>query len=350
MKTETFERRVWPILEKSDPNVSHERVIDYLEAIQQLPFGPAIIERMLVGQRCEDERLRVRVAGLDLENPLILAAGFDKDGRVVEAMHALGFASVVVGTVMEQPQPGHPWPTIFRPAQGVLLNRMGFPSLGIDQVMRNLTRYGKRTYPLGVSVAASSSPEVIRRLERVADYLVINASSPNTMGLRDLQGEALLREVVQKLKSPLPTLIKVAPDLSWRVLDGIIRVVVEENLAGIVATNTTTNPKIKASLGGNWADVAGGVSGTPLFRRSNEIIRYIYQEAGGCIEIMGVGGVSDLDTLLAKIRAGASAVKLLTGLVYKGPGLPSQLNEELLGFMERYGVRNLAELVGESAL
>lgn len=350
MRPEQYQKYIWPILEKTNPNVAHEKAIEWLEKVQELPFGSAVIERLLVGERFESDRLRVDIAGLHLDNPLILAAGFDKNGRVVEAMHALGFSSVVVGTVTEWPQEGLPGQTIFRPEEGVLINRMGFPNIGMQGVESNLRKYGARNYPIGVSISAAAKLRVFKELGKVADYVVINASSPNTPGLRYLQSQEVLKSIVEQLDLAQPIFVKVSPDINWTDLDGVIRLVIDGGLAGIVATNTTTDRGIKVSLGGRWENQAGGVSGFPLENKSNDVIRHIYEESGGQVEIMGVGGVDSLESVLAKFSAGAKVVKLLTGLVYKGPGLPNQLNRELDQWMANHGVANVAELVGESCL
>jgi dihydroorotate dehydrogenase len=302
-----------------------------------------------------DPRLAVDVLGLRFPNPVGLAAGLDKDARAAAAFAALGLGAVEVGTVTPRAQRGNPRPRVFRlPADGAVINRMGFPSRGAPPVRAALRRT-PRPLPgdavLGVNLGKNAATPlegaqadyvaVLDALYDQAAYAVVNVSSPNTRGLRDLQErralEGLLRAVVTRRDSlarstgrRLPLLVKVAPDLDWTGLGAVLEAVQASGAEGIVATNTTLSREGLTDPRNPYQTETGGLSGAPLRRRSTEVVRWLARETGGRLPLVGVGGISHPDHALEKLDAGAALVQVYTGLIYAGPSLPGRINRALL--------------------
>lgn len=364
-----YEQALWPLFKAfTKPNPVHDRMVSMGARLQRSGMGRAALG-VVAGPEPNSDRLRVMIGTnsarpVALKNPMVLAAGFDKDGQITEALERLGFGSVVVGTVVEHPQPGNPKPTIFRPAPGVILNRMGFPSDGMAAVRDHLDVAPHAGMPLGISLGLNKGrppgeapvayAALVETLGAHAAYFEINVSSPNTPGLRALQGRDHLVDILQVVQDAgrmqgldLPLFVKIAPDLTMEAIDDVIETALDLGLAGIVATNTTINTEVKARLGPRWIDEAGGVSGLPLQERSTEVTRHIYQQAGHRLDVIGSGGVHDLDSLLEKLFAGASAVQIYTALIYRGPALINVLNAELDHWMQANGVTSLEDIRGE---
>jgi len=271
--------------------------------------------------------------GLTFPNPIGLAAGFDKNGEGVMAWSKLGFGFMELGTVTPRPQPGNPTPRIFRlPAEQGLINRLGFPNVGMDKVARRLEKiriHGRwPATPVGVNIGKNKDTPLaeagrdytacFRRMRDLADYQVVNVSSPNTPGLRELQRSEFLDAILGPLRDEdpegkHPLLIKIAPDLVEEDLVNIVAAVEKYRLAGIVATNTTTDKR------GLTLQEEGGTSGRPLTSRSTEIIRSLHRLTGGRVPIIGVGGIFNAADAQEKLAAGASLLQLYTGFVYEGP-------------------------------
>jgi len=290
---------------------------------------------------CDDPALSVRAFGLTFPNPVGLAAGLDKDGVAVPALAALGFGSVEVGTVTALPQPGNPRPRLFRLVEDeAIVNRMGFNNRGAaalaERVLRAKAAHGGWLPPVGVNVGRSraasdaEAPEdyarALRAVWDVADYLVLNVSSPNTPGLRALQAAEPLRAVmaaargVARERGEKPVLVKLAPDLTAEELAAAARAAEEEGAAGIVATNTTTSrPPLRSPLAGE----AGGLSGRPLAPLSLAALRVL--AASTRLPIVSVGGVWDASDVAERLAAGATLVQVYTAFVYEGPALPGRL-------------------------
>jgi dihydroorotate dehydrogenase len=304
--------------------------------------------------------LRTHLWGRDFPNPIGIAAGFDKDARVPDALLRLGFGFVEIGTVTPLPQPGNPRPRVFRlDADLALINRLGFNSGGLDLVVERLRGRVGRGGIVGLNIgrnrdsadALADYIEGVRRGAGVADYLVINVSSPNTPGLRDLQTrealEALLRELVaarEATQHPAPLLVKIAPDLSEPERSDVAAVALASGIDGIIVSNTTvTRP---SELRGPRASEAGGLSGLPLFAPSTEVLRDMYRLTHGRLPLIGVGGVASADDAYAKIRAGASLVQLYTALVFEGPGLLGQIKSGLAERLRRDGFASVGDAVG----
>ncbi|MDQ3327800.1 MAG: quinone-dependent dihydroorotate dehydrogenase [Chloroflexota bacterium] len=366
MQRYVYKRLISPTLDRLDSETWHERARRALHHAEASSPALALVERCAgLGGRVQDERLRVTLAGVELENPVLVGAGWDKAGTAVRGLHALGFSGVEVGSVLEHPQPGNPKPRQFMLAPGVALNRLGFNSPGAAMVARNLEAYAGRGIPIGISLgknreiepsdAAQAHAAVARLLYRHAAYFAINVSSPNTPGLRQLQDRGPLTEIVQAVRAIVwelggrtPMFVKIAPDLSLEAVDDVLQVALDNGVAGIIATNTTDNPEIKSRYGEYWRTQAGGLSGDdPEYRRlSTAMVVHLRREAGDRLEIIGVGGVKDAASALEKMLAGAYAVQVVTAIRGEGPGVAADINRGILHWMEMEGVRDLPEIVG----
>jgi dihydroorotate dehydrogenase len=311
-----------------------------------------------------DPRLAVRCLGLDFESPIGLAAGFDKGDVSVAALLGMGFSHLEIGTITPRAQPGNPRPRIFRlPEHQALINRMGFNNQGAEACAGRLAALDRaaRTGLVGINVGRNKATPneqavedylaCIEALHRHADYVVVNISSPNTPGLRQLQErdalDRLLRACVARLAALAPgkaLVVKLAPDLEPEALDEAVDVAIAAGVAAIAATNTTLS---RAGVEGHpCAGEAGGLSGAPLTARATEVVRRVATRAAGRIPIIGSGGVMSAEDAWAKIRAGATLVQVYTGFIYGGPGFASQLNSGLCRLMERDGFRSIGEAVG----
>jgi dihydroorotate dehydrogenase len=331
-----------------EPERAHALALGLVRAAGALPPSRWLL-RALYGAPAAARP--VDVFGLRFPNAVGLAAGYDKDGLGWRGLGCLGFGHLELGTVTPLPQPGNPRPRVFRlPAERALVNRLGFPSRGAEFVARRLLRRraGARGGPLlGVNIGknrdtplAAAAADYVALLERfapLADYLVVNVSSPNTVGLRRLQARATLealltalvaarRPLVEGRAGALPLLVKLAPDLTDGELDDALDAVLAAGLDGVVATNTTLD---RAGLRSPAKDEAGGLSGAPLLARSTAVVRAIHARTGGRLPIVAVGGVAGPDDARAKLDAGASLVQVYTGLVYEGPGLVRRILQAL---------------------
>jgi dihydroorotate dehydrogenase len=341
------------ILWRLDPETAHDLTLWLLRH----GLGP-------VARMPDDPILATRVWGREVANPIGLAAGFDKNAAVAGPMLRLGFGFIEVGSITPAPQPGNPRPRVFRLAEDeALINRLGFPCEGMAVAAERLHRW--RAESLGGLIganlgknretqdAAADYAAGARALGPLADYLAINVSSPNTPGLRALQGGAELRRIVDAVRAALaqavpeaapPLLVKIAPDLSEADIADIAAVALEPGVAGLIVGNTTVERP--AELAGRHRAEAGGLSGRPLFARSTAVLGAIYRLTEGRVPLIGVGGVASAADAYAKIRAGASLVQLYTALVYQGPGLVTRIKTGLAELLRRDGFTNLAEAVG----
>jgi dihydroorotate dehydrogenase len=347
-----------PLLHLLDPEAAHGATI---WALKHGLAGNVIAT--------DDPILSTRVWDLDFSNPLGLAAGFDKDAEVVDAMLALGFGFVEAGTVTPQPQPGNPKPRLFRLAedQGVI-NRFGFNSKGLAAFVEQLAsrrRSGARGI-VGANVgknrdATDAADDYSKGIEAVcnhADYLVCNLSSPNTPGLRNLQARAQMQEVIERVlearqratagaRRVPPLLFKVGPDLDGDALRDIAEVAIASKIDGLIVGNTTVERP--ATLRSSHAQETGGLSGLPLLAKANACLADMYRCVGGRLPIIGCGGVASGAHAYAKIRAGASLVQLYSALVYHGPDLITRVKLELAQLLRADGYRSVAEAVGVDA-
>jgi dihydroorotate dehydrogenase len=337
-----------PLLFLLNPERAHHVTFFCLKNLLRLPGIKMIVQKMFV---VTDPALETIVGGIRFPNPVGLAAGLDKDAKMVDEFSALGFGFVEIGTVTPLAQTGNEKPRLFRlPADEALINRMGFNNEGMAAAASRLKKRLSKI-PIGGNIGKNkSTPNVnavddyekcFRALYDVVNYFVVNVSSPNTPGLRALQEKEPLKQLLlhlQKINRDLstgkknkPVFLKIAPDLTNEQLDEIIEVVNESGIDGIVATNTTVSREnLKTSRVTVDAMGNGGLSGKPLSRRSTEVIRYLHQKSGGKIPIIGVGGIHSAEDALEKLHAGASLLQLYTGFIYEGPAVIKKINKAIL--------------------
>jgi dihydroorotate dehydrogenase len=332
-----YQRIVRPLLFSFDPEWVHHAS---LAAMTQTPAA-SLIEPLA---RREFPSLERKLFGLTFPNPIGLAAGFDKNAEGVTVWPRLGFGFMELGTVTPRPQPGNPRPRIFRlPVEQGLINRLGFPNVGVEEVAKRLEKiksagHWPRT-PVGLNLGKNKDTPLteagrdyvtcFRRTRDLADYFVVNVSSPNTPGLRELQGGAFLDSILGPMRdedpnAKIPLLIKIAPDLDEAQIADVVNAVEKYRLAGIVATNTTIDKR------GLSVQEEGGASGRPLTSRSTEIIRIVHRLTGGRVPIIGVGGIFSAADAREKLEAGASLLQIYTGFVYEGPLVVRNICEGLI--------------------
>lgn len=302
--------------------------------------------------------LETEVAGLRFPNPIGLAAGFDKDAEVFEQMLGIGFGFVEVGTLTPRPQAGNPRPRLFRLVEDeAVINRMGFNNRGQADALGRLSRRYRTRGPVGVNVGANKDSgdrihdyaEGVRTMTPVADYLTINISSPNTPGLRGLQDEEALRDLlaaVDEVRTDKPVFLKVAPDLEGGDHERIVRAALDHHVDALIVANTTVSrPPLKS----RHSDEAGGLSGAPLKPLALEALRAFRNASGGEIPLIGVGGIANADDAWERIRAGASLVQLYSAMVYRGPGIARRIASGLAERLKRHGFGDISEAVGSGA-
>jgi dihydroorotate dehydrogenase len=304
-------------------------------------------------------RLAVSALGLDFPNPVGLAAGFDKNADAGLPILALGFGFVETGTVTPRPQIGNTKPRIFRLTEdNAVINRLGFNNKGLDAYLRNLAKLRDRPIVLGANIGINKEqavplldyPHLVRSVAPFVDYVVVNVSSPNTPGLRDLQSEEQLTAILQaisKITNRPPVLVKIAPDLSEEGLASLVETCANNQVHGLIVSNTTiTRP---ATLRSAHASQTGGLSGAPLRQMSTKMLARTYQLARGRLELIGVGGISTGADVLEKIQAGASLVQLYTSFAYQGPALIPRLKQELLQAMDAQNITSISDAIGTRA-
>lgn len=355
-----------PILFKLDPETAHHLVIRGMKQLGRMPLGPRLLGQIYPMHR--SPRLEVSLWGMTFPNPIGLAAGLDKNGEAVPAFSAIGFGFLEVGTVTPLGQPGNDRPRLFRlPEYEALINRMGFNNEGAVHMAANLSRIRQRPIPVAVNIGKNKTTPndeaeadyvaCIRELYDHADWFVVNISSPNTPGLRDLQTDGLgrlLRAVMEEMASqqerrggpPKPVAVKLAPDMEpWQLEEAIGRIL-EHGVSAVIATNTTVG---RTGIDHPHAAQTGGLSGRPLGDRSTEMVRSIYRLTGGKLPIIGCGGIFTAEDAYAKIRAGASLVELYTSLIYRGPGLLAEICRGLDRLLEQDGYTHVSQAVGVDA-
>lgn len=340
-------RLLKPALFALDSETGHRLAINGLKA---LPRG-----RPMPGAGA----LGIRVAGLDFPNPLGVAAGFDKDAEVPDALLGLGFGFAEVGSITPLPQAGNPRPRLFRLVEDEgVINRMGFNNAGAEAALARLQARARRPGIVGVNIGANKdSPDRIadyavmaRMMAPVSSYLCVNISSPNTPGLRALQDEGALTGLLDAVLaardaagSATPIFLKVAPDLEPADIDAIARIALDRQLGALVVSNTTIS---RPALRSHHAGETGGLSGAPLRALATQRLRDFRKATGGAIPLVGVGGIASAQHAWERIRAGASLVQLYSAMVYEGPGLGARIVKGLEGLMRRDGFASIAEAVG----
>jgi dihydroorotate dehydrogenase len=334
-----------PALFRLDPETAHGLAIAALKLMPrgrpERPGGPLAIE----------------IAGIAFPNPIGMAAGFDKDGQVPDALLGLGFGFAEIGSITPLPQEGNPRPRLFRLAEDrALINRMGFNNRGAEAARARLRARGRRPGVLGINIGANKDSAdriadyatMARLMAPFASYLAVNVSSPNTPGLRALQDEAALATLLDGVveaageRSP-PVFLKVAPDLEPADVDAISRIALDKRLGALIVSNTTVS---RPPLRSRHAGEAGGLSGAPLRELALERLRDFRKATGGAIPLVGVGGICTAGDAWARIRAGASLVPLYSALVYEGPGIARRITRGIERLMRREGFASIAEAVG----
>ena len=353
---------IYPFLARLEPERSHHLALRMLRVAGSLP---AAINPLGHFSGPLDERLRVEQFGLSFAKPIGVAAGFDKNANAAGPLLELGFGAVEVGTVTPRPQAGNPPPRLWRfPEEGALINALGFPSDGAAEVREQLVG---RVFPgvVGVNLGKNADTPVVNASEDyasvlatlwdVADYFVVNVSSPNTPGLRDLQRRDALSGILLAImeqnarsarlhnQTKRPILIKIAPDLDDEGLDSVLAGTLEGGASGIIVANTSTD---RTLLTQQVPNLPGGLSGGPLKERATKLVRTVYARTGGQLPIIGVGGIGSATDVIERMRAGASLVQLYTAFIYGGPALPGQIVRDLQRFVEREGLRSISEIVG----
>jgi dihydroorotate dehydrogenase len=334
-----------------DPETAHGLSIKALKC--GLPFA---------AKPPADHRLKVRICGLDFPNPLGMAAGYDKNGEVPDALLNLGFGFAEIGSVTPLPQPGNPRPRIFRLTKDeAVINRLGFNNEGHARCEERLAVRAGRPGIVGVNIGANkdSADRIadyelgVKRFARHASYLTVNISSPNTPGLRNMQARAELAELLSRAiaaraalpdgagrKTPL--FLKIAPDLAETELQDIAAEVADKAIDGVIVSNTTiSRPNLQPSA---FLGEAGGLSGKPLFGRSTTVLAKMRRLVGPELALIGVGGIDSAETALEKIRAGADLVQLYTGMIYAGPALPGRIVGGMVRFADANGITSLREI------
>ena len=375
-------RQLRPLLFAGDAEKVHERMLTSVEFISKIPGFLPLLRSLFLE---ENPLLRTKLFDKTLNNPIGLAAGFDKDGRIHPALFALGFGFVEIGTVTPRPQEGNPRPRLFRLKEDhAVINRMGFNNQGAWKMAERLVANTLKIksadadifelsedYPaniasgmLGINIGKNKDTSLekatddyvsaLSTLHPFAEYFTLNISSPNTEDLRNLQEKEALRilldsvcarrdELDRNHSRNTPLLVKLAPDLDGDALENSVHVIQEFSIQGVIATNTTVErPELKSK---NRTET-GGLSGKPLQKRSTAMIRTLFAELGADIPIIGVGGIFNGADAYEKIRAGAAAVQIYTALIYEGPGLVRKVKEELANLLESDGYKSVSEAVG----
>ena len=347
--TPTIASMMLPLLRQLDPERAHDM------ALLALRLGVA--GRI---EQDDDPTLSVAALGRRFANPIGLAAGFDKNAIAVASLMRLGFGFVETGTVTPRPQDGNPRPRLFRLEQDqAVINRMGFNNGGLESYVRRLARAHDRPVIVGANVGINKDgarperdyPALIAAVAPYADYAVVNVSSPNTPGLRDLQAEerlgAILRAVNEKVANRPPVLVKIAPDIADAALVALVETCVAESVAGLIVSNTTVSRP--AGLRSPYAKESGGLSGQPLFALSTKILARASLLARGRLLLIGAGGVASGEQALTKILAGATLVQLYTAFAYAGPALIPRLKREFAAALRARGFASIQDAVGKDA-
>lgn len=334
-----------PVFFLFQPETIHHIVFRTLNILFSLPGLAALTKSIYT---VKNERLKRTVFGLTFENPVGLAAGFDKDAKLFDELHNYGFGFIEIGTLTPKPQSGNEKPRMFRlPEDEALINRMGFNNEGVAAAVKRLKKRRSKVI-IGGNIgknkitpneeAAGDYEKCFEALFDHVDYFVVNVSSPNTPNLRALQEKKPLTELLKRIQElnsaknkPKPVLLKIAPDVTNDQLNDIVDIVKETKLSGIIATNTTVDRTVLKTEKAKVDPLGpGGVSGKPLLKRSLEVIRYLSERSGKSIPIIGVGGIHTPEDAVAMLNAGASLVQIYTGFIYEGPALVKRINRRLL--------------------
>jgi dihydroorotate dehydrogenase len=329
-----------------DAEKAHYRVVSLTKAMLSIPFLKSITKLMF---QIRDKSLEREVFGIKFRNPVGLAAGFDKDAKLIEELSCFGFGFIEIGTITPKAQDGNPKPRLFRlPDDNALINRMGFNNGGLNSVVSRLKDRDPDIIVGGNIGKNKVTPNeealddyilCFDSLHQYVDYFVVNVSSPNTPNLRALQDKEPLKKILSRLqernrvqKIDKPILLKIAPDLSNEQLDDIVEIILETKIAGIIATNTTINRTNLKTVDSKIEEIGqGGLSGKPAQKRSTEVVKYLSEKSNKAFPIIAVGGVFSTEDALEKLNAGASLVQVYTGFIYEGPSMVKKINKGLIG-------------------
>ncbi len=345
-----YKSLIKPLLFLRNPEKAHHTTFNLINLTFNLPIVDSIVKATF---ELNDPKLEREVFGLKFKNPVGLAAGLDKDAKLIDELAMLGFGFIEIGTLTPKPQEGNPLPRLFRlPQDHALINRMGFNNGGVLKAVERLKKR-KSDVIVGGNIGKNKvTPNEhavddylfsLEALHSYVDYFVVNVSSPNTPNLRDLQEKEPLKQLLSAVKSandqksnPKPILLKIAPDLTDGQLDDIVEIVRETGIAGVIATNTTVDRSVLTTSKEQVEAIgAGGVSGKVLAKRSTDVIRYLHQKSNGEFPIVGVGGIFSAEDAIEKLEAGASLVQVYSGMIYEGPGLIKKIKKGLLEYFSR---------------
>jgi len=363
MLSQIYQSGLRPLLFALDPELAHSLAIATVKTVGNSPALQSVVSRLL---KYENPRLTQTVMGINFPNPIGLAAGFDKNAIAIGGWASFGFGFAEVGSITCHGQSGNPQPRLFRlPQDEAIINRMGFNNIGAEAVAESLRAYTQTHQLIGIPLGINLGKSKITPLAEAKDdyvssfkllkdfgaYFVINVSSPNTVGLRDLQAVDTLEEILLTLQAEnlehKPLLVKIAPDLNDQDIQAIVQMCMQNQVAGIIATNTTIarqNLQSPESL----ISQMGGLSGQPVKKRSLEVIKLIHQISQGKITIIGVGGIASAEDAWAKIMAGASLLQLYTGLVYQGLPIVKYIAAGLVQKLDEFGLEHISEAIGKT--
>lgn len=346
---------VRPLLFRMDPETAHKVLMGCGPLFRFWPVSTAA--RTLF--HFEDPRLEVPAFGMKFSSPICFAAGMDKNAEAVELLSSFGCAALEIGVISAKPQPGNDRPRVFRfPESQAIVNRMGNPNIGADAAVQNLVRMREQKWLpwVGLNIgkttltpldeALSDYRYTFEKLEPYCDYFVLNVSCPNVAEYSKLQERERLQQLLAGMqainRNRKPILVKLAPDLTEAQIDEALMCALENGIAGIIASNTTTTRDVLPAAQG----FQGGLSGPPLFQLALKTVRYVSQRLQGKLPVIGVGGISSADDIIEMMQAGATLIELYTALVYQGPGIVKRMKRELCARMDRDGVRSIVDYVG----
>ncbi len=339
-----------PFIFKIDPEMAHDLAIKSLK-YNFLPEELFTVENESI--------LESKIFDTKIKNPIGLAAGFDKSAEVYNSLFKFGFGFVEVGTITPKEQLGNPKPRVFRLEDDrALINRLGFNNDGLEKVTQRLQKNSPTNF-LGINIGPNRDSnnktedylKCIKEIYNFANYITINISSPNTPGLRDFHNKNTLKQLLKNIteftkknRIQKPLVLKISPDIAFNEIGNIIELVKAFNISGIIISNTTD--KNRENLTGKFKNEPGGLSGEPLAKISNDLIKKFFKEIKGEVTIIGVGGVNSGLTAYEKIKAGASLLQLYTGMVYEGPGIVKKIKSELIDILKKEKIKNVSEIVG----
>ena len=347
-----------PLVFKLDPEEAHNLAINFLKYLPNFAT--------LFALNKDYENLNQNLWNLDFKSPVGMAPGFDKNAEVILALSKFGFGFIEVGTVTPKPQIGNDRPRMFRLAQDkAIINRLGFNNLGAEEFLNNINALRNVNCPIGINIGKNKDTEnalddylpLLEKFYQKASYIVINISSPNTKNLRDLQKEdqldLFLAEIMKKknqleniYNKNIPILLKVAPDLTLAEQEKIAEVVLKKQIDGLIVSNTTIDRNL--NLKSLDAIETGGLSGAPLFKKSNEVLKNFYKFTNGQIPIIGVGGISSAADTYEKIKCGATLIEIYSAFIYRGFALVEKIKAELSEMVKKDGFKNISEAIGKS--